>query len=280
MPTQPDSQSRHEKIISHYASGYEADRLNTGSGQLERERTRELLTRFLPAAPATILDIGGGPGAHACWLAKRGYNVHLIDITPLHVEMAKEASRKQPEAPLESVSMGDARSLPWNDKSADAILLLGPLYHLTASEDRLRALTEAHRILKPGGILFAMGVSRFASTMDGLRAGFLKDAHFAEIVEQDLEDGQHRNPTKHPEYFTDAFFHHPDELRREVAEGGFILTGVYGIQGPAWLISDFDDWWTNPAYRERLLKIARALESEPSLIGISAHVLAVGRKSF
>jgi ubiquinone/menaquinone biosynthesis C-methylase UbiE len=275
----PNSESQHEGIINHYSSGYEADRLNIGSGQLERERTRELLLRFLPAPPSIILDIGGGPGAHACWLAKQGYEVHLMDITPLHVEMAKEASRQQPAAPLASVSVGDARSLFWNTETADAVLLFGPLYHLTDRDDRLRALIEAHRVLKPGGILLGVGVSRFASTMDGLRMGYLKDLRFAEIVERDLKNGQHRNPTKQPEYFMDAFFHHPDELRREVAESGYDVTGVYGVQGPAWLAADFDEWWKDAAYRERLLKIARVLETEPSLLGISAHMMVVGSKS-
>lgn len=68
-------------IAGHYASGYESGRLERGGGQLERERARELLSRFLPPPPCTVLDIGGGPGAHACWLATRGYEVHLIDIT-------------------------------------------------------------------------------------------------------------------------------------------------------------------------------------------------------
>src|SRR5437773_3466782 len=102
---------------------------------------------------------------------------------------------RQPEAPLASVTVGDARSLSWNDKTVDAVLLLGPLYHLTARADRIRALTEAHRVLKAPGLLFAVGISRFASTMDGLRSGFLKDAQFADIVDRDLKDGQHRNPT-------------------------------------------------------------------------------------
>src|SRR5215813_9774104 len=97
--------SMHDPIINHYASGYEAGRLQTGSGQLERERTRELFTRSLPSPPAVILDIGGGPGAHACWLSRLGYEVHLLDITPLHVEMAQDASRAQPEAPLASASV-------------------------------------------------------------------------------------------------------------------------------------------------------------------------------
>jgi len=108
--------------------------------------------------------------------------------------------------------------------------------------------------------------------------GFLKDAQFAEIVERDLKDGQHRNPTGNPNYFTDTFFHHPDQLRNEVTEGGFEVSGLYGIEGPAWFLHDFDEWWTTPEYRERLLKIARTLETEPSLAGISAHLMVVAVK--
>jgi ubiquinone/menaquinone biosynthesis C-methylase UbiE len=272
-------QFQREEIVKHYSSGYEAERLNTQSGQLERERTREILLRFLPPPPAVILDAGGGPGGHACWLARQRYEVHLIDITPLHVEMAIAASRQQSETPLASARVGDARSLSWNAVTADVVLLLGPLYHLTEREDRLRALLEAYRVLKPSGTLFAVGVSRFASTLDGLRCGYLKDADFAEIVARDLKDGQHRNPTTRREYFMDTFFHHPDELRSEVAEAGFIVRGLHGIEGPGWLVPEFDKWWANAEFRERLLQIARLLETEPSLLGISAHVMAVADKS-
>jgi SAM-dependent methyltransferase len=267
-----------EQVADHYDSGYEADRLHKGTGNLDRERSRELLKRFLPLAPATILDIGGGPGGHACWLAQQGYEVHLIDITPLHVQLAREASQRQPEAPLASVSVGDACSLSWNAKTADVVLLFGPLYHLTDEKDRLAALQEAHRVLKSGGILLAVGISRFASMFDGLRQGFLKDPHFAEIVTQDLKDGQHRNPTHHPEYFTDAFFHHPDELRQEVAQAGFVVRGIYSVEGPCWLLRDFEERWNNPEYQERLLLIARTLETESSLLGASAHLMAVAEK--
>jgi SAM-dependent methyltransferase len=277
--SQRSPRSGQEDIISHYASGYEAERLDMKSGQLERERTRELLLRFLPSAPAAILDIGGGPGGHACWLAKKGYEVHLVDITPLHVEMAKAASLRQPEALLASATVGDARSLGWKTESVDVVLLFGPLYHLTDKQDRIRVLTEAHRVLKSSGILFAVGISRFASTLDGLRSGFLKDPQFASIVDRDLKDGQHRNPTTNPMYFMDTFFHHPDELRSEVTDAGFCLTGTYGVEGPAWLVPDFDEWWDKPEYRERLLAIARALETEPSMMGIHAHLIAVANKT-
>jgi ubiquinone/menaquinone biosynthesis C-methylase UbiE len=276
---QRDSGSpRPQEVADHYASGYEAARLQSGSGRLDRERSRELLKRFLPPAPATLLDVGGGPGGHACWLAQQGYAVHLVDITPLHVRLAREASLRQPEAPLASTAVGDACSLAWKAETVDAALLFGPLYHLTDEKDRLAALRETHRVLKSGGVLLAVGISRFASTLDGLRSGFLKDPRFAEIVNQDLKNGQHRNPTGHPDYFMDTFFHHPDELRQEIARAGFMPRGIYGVEGPGWLLSDIDAWWDNEEYRERLLRIARALETEASLLGVGAHLIAVAEK--
>jgi ubiquinone/menaquinone biosynthesis C-methylase UbiE len=221
MARHRNSQSpKPEAVAEHYTSGYEAGRLHTGEEKLDRERSRELLKRFLPPAPATILDVGGGPGDHACWLAKQGYAVHLIDITLVHVQLAKEASRCQPEAPLASANVGDACALSWKAEAVDTVLLFGPLYHLTDKADRLQALQEAYRVLKAGGVLLVIGISRFTSTSDGLRHGFLKDPRFTEIVKEDLKNGQHKNPTGKPEYFMETFFHHPDELRNEVAEVG------------------------------------------------------------
>ncbi len=267
-----------EELSDHYSSGYEARRLETGHGKIDCEGSRELLERFLPPAPAVIFDVGGGPGGYACWLARQGYEVHLIDIVPLHVQLAKEASTQQSETPLASAQIGDARALAADDETADAVLLFGPLYHLTEREDRMRALGEAHRILKPGGVFLGVGISRFASTFDGLREGFFKDPTFVEIVSRDLKDGQHRNPLKHPAYFTDAYFHHPNELKSEVSDVGFLDHAVYGVEGPSWLVPDLDDWWSNQARREHLLRIARELETEPALLGVSKHLIVVANR--
>lgn len=267
-----------EDVRTHYTSGYEANRLENSNGKIELERTRELMKRFLPQVPATIYDIGGGTGKHACWLAKRGYDVHLIDIVPLHIELARKESDRQPEHQLASAKVGDACSLDWDDNSADAALLFGPLYHLTDKRDRHRALSEARRVLKKGGVIMAVGISRFASTLDGLRMGFLKDPEFVEIVKGDLKNGHHRNPTGIQEYFTDTFFHHPDELKAEVTEAGFLDSRVYGVEGPSWLAPNIDEWWKNEEQRDVLLGIARALESEPALSGISSHLMAVAVK--
>lgn len=265
-------------VIAHYASGYEEERLALNVGKLECERTRQLMARLLPPPPALVLDAGGGPGAHGCWLAARGYEVHLVDIVPLHVEMALQASAAQPQWPLASASVGDARSLPWDTASFDSALLFGPLYHLTNRQDRIGALREAARVLRPGGTLLAVGISRFASALDGLKRGFLADSAFAEIVLRDLEDGQHGNPTGNPEYFTDTFFHHPSELETEIVEAGFEVNALYAIEGPSWLAADFDCWWEDEELKSRLLEVVEALETESCLIGASPHLMGYAVK--
>jgi ubiquinone/menaquinone biosynthesis C-methylase UbiE len=265
------------EVVSHYDLGVEQPRLGQGSSQLEFERTCEVIGRVFPPAPATVLDVGGGPGVYACWLARKGYQVHLVDFVPLHVEQARRASERQAADPLASATVGDARKLAHADASVDAVLLLGPLYHLTERADRLTAWREARRVLRPGGVVLAAGISRYASTLDGLRLGLFDDPAFAAIAESDLRDGQHRNSTGNPVYFTTAYFHRPEELAFEAREAGLRHQTTLGVEGPGWLLNDFDAWWANLARRQRLLAVARALESEPSLLGMSAHLLAVAR---
>jgi ubiquinone/menaquinone biosynthesis C-methylase UbiE len=271
----PPARSALPEIVSHYDLGVEAPRLSQGTSQLEFVRTCEIIARHFPAPPATVLDVGGGPGVYACWLARKGYRVHLVDVVPLHVEQARSASQRQPEHPLASAAVGDARQLSQADESADAVLLLGPLYHLTERADRLTAWREARRVAKPGGVVIAAGISRFASTLDGLRGGYFDDPAFASMAERDLRDGQHRNPGSDPRYFTTAYFHHPEQLATEAQEAGLRHLATLGVEGPGWMLQDFDTWWSDAKRRERIVAVARALESEPSLIGASAHLLAV-----
>ena len=261
---------------AHYEAGVERGRLLTdGEPGLELVRTLELLARYLPKPPGDVLDVGGGPGVYASALARDGYRVRLVDVLPMHVEQAAAVSDEQPEAPFET-RVGDARDLGEENESADAVLLLGPLYHLTERADRVQALGEAHRVLRPGGVVLAVGISKFASLLDGLLQGFLVEPAFSAIVERDLREGQHRNPADHPGWFTTAFFHHPDELATEVSEAGFALEQVLGIEGPGWL---FPSRWAEPPQREAILKAARAVEADPALRAVSAHLLAVAQKS-
>ena len=171
--------------------------------------------------PRVVLDVGGGPGRYSCWLAEQGYDVHLIDPVEKHLKQARQASRSQPDHPLASATQGDARSLDFGDGRADAVLLMGPLYHLPARDDRLSALREARRVLKPGGLLIAKAINRFASLLDGLIKSYIDDPSFVPILLRDLEEGQHRSQSDALSYFTTAFFHRPEELEGEVFEVGF-----------------------------------------------------------
>ncbi len=265
------------EVEVYYARGGEAWRLFKSHGQIELARTQEIILRHLPPPPGTILDVGGGPGIYACWLAARGYRVHLIDAMPSHVEQAREASARQPGAPVASMRVGNARQLEEADATVDAVLLLGPLYHLTERDDRIQALREARRVLTAGGLLFAAGIGRFASLLSGMLDNVLGDPDKQSIIERDLRDGQHRNPTD-KDYFTTAFFHRPEELTSEVIQAGFDLVELLGVEGPAWLLPDLERRWTDPEERERLLQAARAVEREATLLGIHTHLLAVARR--
>jgi hypothetical protein len=142
----------------------------------------------------------------------------------------------------------------------------------------LAALRETNRILKPGGVVCAVGISRFTSALDGLVSGYLDDPEFVGIVQRDLLDGQHRNPTNQLAYFTTTFFHHPQELQQELEEAGLRHEVTLPVEGPAWLLGNFAAHWSNLDRRERLLTTLRWLEAEPSLLGTSAHIMAIGRK--
>ena len=132
------------EILAYYRQAPERERLQVGVFRLEFLRTKEVIDRWLPKPPAIVLDVGGGPGAYASWLAGRGYEVHLLDPVPELVEQARQADRG-----ITSCGVGDARALNQKDQFADVVLLLGPLYHLIDASERQRALREAHRVLVP-----------------------------------------------------------------------------------------------------------------------------------
>ena len=262
-------------ILSYYERYDEQGRLARGSGALEFARMQELIGRFLAPPPGVVLDVGGGPGRYACWLAAKGYQVHLVDPVRRLVEQARAASAAQPACPLASATVGDARSLPHSPGSADAVLLMGPLYHLPVREQRLAALREAHRVLKPGGILVAKAINRLASLLDGISRGFIDDPEFVDIIRRDLEEGQHRGVPGTTRYFTTAFFHRPEELAADIRESGFRQKGLFSVQGPAQFAPDLAARMAHPARRAQLLDLIRLVEQEETLLGAASHIAAV-----
>jgi ubiquinone/menaquinone biosynthesis C-methylase UbiE len=265
-------------LDSYYEGFDEQNRLAGPWGQIEYVRTQQIIQRHLKAPPAIVLDVGGAAGRYACWLAREGYQVHLVDPVSKHIQQARAASAAQPENPISSCRVGDARQLEFDAGYADGVLLMGPLYHLVEEQDRLRAMSEAYRVLKSGGTLFAVGISRFASTIDGLKEGYFLDPVFREIMVRDLASGQHRNPTDNPAYFTDTCFHHPEELRAEVAHAGFESVTLFAVEGISYMMQAFDENWAIESYRTFLLGLIEKIEAEPSLIGASPHIMCVAAK--
>jgi ubiquinone/menaquinone biosynthesis C-methylase UbiE len=264
------------EAVAYYELGLERDRLTARTGRLEFARTWELLQRFLPAGPATICDVGGGPGAYAIPLARAGHTVHLVDAVPLHVEQGLAAAAEA-GTELGSATVGDARSLDFPDASADAVLLLGPLYHLVEETDRLAALAEARRVLRPGGVVCGASISRFAPLIESLRHGWAAGRRV--LVESGLTTGTHLNPDGPVEMFTTIHVARPEELAAEFTAAGFADVTVYAIEGPGTQLADVDAWLDDPELGDWLLSLVRRVETEPSILGMSPHALAVGRVS-
>jgi ubiquinone/menaquinone biosynthesis C-methylase UbiE len=207
-----------------------------------------------------------------------GHEVHLLDPVPLHIRQAKQAAERAPwHAPAEVV-LGDARQLKFSSSSSDVVLLMGPLYHLPRAADRRAALAEAHRVLKPGGVLIGAGVTRFTSMMDGSWEGYISDPRFVRIVRRDLRSGEHLNPQNVPAYWTTSFFAHPDELTSEIRAAGFRIKGTFAVEGFVWWVPGLTQKWQDSSFRKRLLEFLRSTEQERTLLGMGPHILCVGVK--
>jgi SAM-dependent methyltransferase len=260
----------------HYEIRYDEDRrLRSGIGLLEFVRVQEIVRGHLPGDALRILDVGGATGVHAEWLLEDGHEVHLVDPVESHVD---RASQRLGELDRFRADVGDARRLPVPDASFDVVLLFGPLYHLVERADRLRAWTEARRAVRPGGLILAMGISRFASLFDGLANGYLFNADFRAAVAHDLATGRHENPTGDPRWFTTAYFHRPHELAAEAVAAGLEDRGTVGVEGMAHWMKHLAERWADVEERQIIVQSARATAQEPTLAGLSSHLIAVAAR--
>ena len=257
-------------LEAYYARGLEADRLAAdGVGLLEFTRITEIIDRRLPPAPAVVADIGGGPGRYTAWLAGRGYQVEHRDLMPLHVEQVRASMNG---SPLVRAEVGDALDLDLADASVDAVLLLGPIYHLRRRADRLRAMREAGRIVRPGGPVFIAAISRWAPRLDGV---LLHRLYADQPAIWDAVDTVERVgwllPLR-PGSFV-AYCHRPGQLRAEVRAAGLDVADLVNVQGAGFMLTDLAERLADPAEREIVLETLRATERVPELLGVGPHLL-------
>ena len=272
------------EIYDFYNNGAEIGRLERGLGKVEFLRTKEILARYVDTGKV-IYDIGGGIGMYAAWLAKNGNEVHLIELAEKAVEYAKANMMQDCSFVAET---GDARHINRPDESADVVLLMGPLYHLRDREDRLLTLRESLRVLKPGGLLVATGISKFSSMTWALSVygekknenlvEFLDDPVFFNMIKGEMTTGDHIRPKEYPKFIAESYFTTAEEMKAEIAEAGFAVEKAIAVEGCIWFTPHREEKWEDETSRERLLDIVRMTESEPEMMGMSPHFLVVARK--
>ena len=275
-------------VLAGYNSGIERDRLRTGIGLIEFERTREILLEKLPKPPAVIYDVGGAYGEYAWWLASLGYDVHLLDLSETNIAMSAELAAEYPGVALAAAEVCDARSVPRPDAGADAVLLMGPLYSITEFEERILALRECGRLLKDGGLLFSAALTPYSVLiprlayyhMEGRSSGReLDDPVILSTIERALEDGCYINPEKKiATGLGSSHLHTAKALREELALGGFETSAVHGVMGGAWLAPNLDALLADEKSRAVLMRTVRMLDTHEEIIGLSGHLLAVSSK--
>lgn len=265
--------------MSHIQNFYDENVQNEWERLGIRHRTEFAVTlralrEFLPPAPARVIDIGGGPGRYSFSLADQGYGVTLVDLSEGNLAFARQKAAET-DVCLEGIFHANALDLSaFQSASFDAVLLMGPLYHLWSYEERLAALREARRLLKPGGRIFATFISRFAAFRDAAAHGFGwvldKPATNEKLLMTGINIGTEDG-------FTDAYFAHPDEVIPLGEAAGFETLRRMGCQGVAAgheeylnsLQGDDFEYWAELNYR---------ISQDPAAIGASDHILYIGRK--
>lgn len=270
-------------VLAGYNSGIEWNRLRTDLGLIEFERTKELLIEHLPKPPAVIYDIGGGYGEYSWWLSSLGYEVYLFDISKKNIEMSAEISGEYRGCSLAGAEVCDAREVNRPDKSADAVLLMGPMYHIVEYAERIACLKKCSRLLRDDGILFTAAITPYATmlwatTVFGTKNRLLEDDSFMAMVERELFDGEHIKPEKgNYSGIGRSHFHSADELKMELSTAGFSTTRVHGVVGAAWLAPNIDELWKSTSSREALLKTVRMIDEREDIIGLSTHLLSISK---
>lgn len=260
------------RAVYRGAASFLWSRTDTQS-RIEGAVTSVLFDRWLPEAPARIVDAGGGNGRHAFVLAEHGHEVHLSDVVPELVEDAR-ARQREATVPLADIAVADARSLPYPDQFADAVLLLGPLYHLTSAETRIEVLREARRVLRPGGVLIAQMLGR-AGALRSVLTWYASEVGLVDWSRM-LQEGRFDDGDAVPEFFRACYFHDPREVEAELDAAGLVLGELRGLDGPA------PDAQASLAESpeevvEHWAGLALEIGAQPEYLNTASHLLAVAR---
>ncbi|MCD4707619.1 MAG: class I SAM-dependent methyltransferase [Candidatus Sabulitectum sp.] len=242
--------------------------------QLEYDITLRFFDKYLPPS-ARILEIGAATGAYTVHLARRGHSICAVDLSANLIEKCEEQVNSAGLQKSVSFAVADARDLSGIAESDyDAVLLMGPLYHLVEESDRLLVLTQSMSRLKPGGLVFSSMISRF-----GIMGSLLKDyPHWIEDqaeVWSLVEKG--REPEDAPKGGFRGYFSTLSETRL-LHESAGLQTLVFAGAEPAISADDESYNQLEGKRRELWLDLFFHISTEPSMVASSRHLLYIGRK--
>ena len=261
-------------IAAYYNRDLEREHSRLAEHQLEYDLTWRYLDQYLPSR-GTILEIGAATGRYTLELARRGYLLTAVDLSAVQIERCRQSLVDAGLASQVQLVVADARDLsPLTENQFDAVLLMGPLYHLVLEADRKLAVKQASDRLRAGGLLFSAFISRF-----GIIGDMLKNVPTWIEKQSDvwsvLEEG--KDPDDYPRGGFRGYFAQASEIA-PLHEGlGFETLVVAGVE-PA--ISADDESYNRLQGRERQqwLDVLYAMSAEPSIVGASRHLLYIGKK--
>jgi SAM-dependent methyltransferase len=269
--------TRQDKVRAYYAAFDEWERLDSPAGALELARTLQILDQQLPAS-SRVLDLGGGPGRYAIELARRGHRVVLADLSPALLEQARTriaASGMQRQ--IESVDEVNAEDLGrYDGESFDAVLALGPFYHLVAEEERERAAREIARVLRPAGRAFVAFVPRI-SGIAGLieRAARRPDQVSAESLRVAAETGVFRNAADSG--FQEGYYPHVAELEGLLTAVGLEIADAVSLRSIAYRL-ELELGALDTSTRSEVERWVTSMSRWPEIVATSGHALLIARR--
>jgi S-adenosylmethionine-dependent methyltransferase len=268
-------------MTDEYIAYYYDQQLDYEWERLERHRTEfavtlRALAEHLPPPPARVLDCGGGPGRYALELARRGYDVTLFDLSSENLRLAEQKA-SEAGLTLAAYEQGTATDISrFSDEAFDAVLLMGPLYHLLESAARAGTLAEAYRVLKPGGPLLAAFISRYASIRYAAASEPNWPLEQPELLEGILTTGVLPRRSSQDLEFV-AYFAHPTEVVPLCRGAGFEVLSVLGVEGLVSMIEGQVNALSDAAW-ETWVDLNYRVAPDPSIHGCVEHLLVVAHK--